>query len=239
MLALGSSRTRQIEWHTLVPSLLTPDSNVLDLGANVGRFSREIVHRFDCTCHAIEPNPELLALVPIHPRIKTYEYAISSRQTRLPLYAGPNSLAASLVKSKVHDGDDSSIMVESIDLPSFINKHIVGPISLIKMDIEGSEIEVLESLTDEFLVSIPSLSIEFHDFCNLTPADVVERAARRLERLGFYYLRMSGIGHQDTLFVNRRRTTFGDSDYLVTRYLDRYTRALKRIVRRRIGLPIG
>jgi FkbM family methyltransferase len=239
MLALGSSRTQAIEWHTLVPALLVPESNVLDLGANVGAFSRQIVERFDCICHAVEPDPKLLAAIPRHPRIRTYAYAISSRQTRLALYLSPNSLASSIINPDVHGAMDSAIMVESIDLTTFINKHVVGPISLIKMDIEGAEVEVLDSLTDDFLISIPSLTVEFHDFCKLTPSDVVERIATRLERLGFYYLRMSGIGHQDTLFVNRQCTTFGRSDDLVTRYFARNIRGLQRVVRRRLGFPIG
>jgi FkbM family methyltransferase len=239
MLALGSSRTQVIEWHTLVPALLVPKSNILDLGANMGRFSSQIVERFDCICHAVEPDPKLLATIPDHPRIKTYEYAISSQQARLALYHGSNSLAASIINPGIHGASDSMIMVESIDLETFIDKHVVGPISLIKMDIEGAEVEVLDSLTDEFLVSIPSLTIEFHDFCNLTPPRVVERIVTRLEGLGFYYLRMSGIGHQDTLFVNRRQTTFGRSDDLVTRYLARNIRGLRRVVRRRLGFPIG
>ena len=103
------------------------------------------------------------------------------------------------------------------------------------MDIEGAEVEVLDSLTDELLVSIPQISVEFHDFCNLTPIDMVNRIATRLQTLGFYYLRMSGVGHQDTLFVNRRQATFGQSDDMITRFLVRNVRGFRRVVRRRLA----
>ncbi len=112
-----------------------------------------------------------------------------------------------------------------------------GPISLIKMDIEGAEVEVLDSLTDELLVSIPQLSVEFHDFCGITPVDTVSRIVTRLQTLDFFYLRMSGVGHQDTLFVNRRQAAFGQSDEIITRLLVRNVRGIRRIVRRRLGLP--
>jgi len=133
--------------------------------------------------------------------------------------------------------DDLDVLVDAIDLGTFIEQHVSGPVSLIKMDIEGAEVQVLDSLADELLVSIPQISVEFHDFCNVTPPDTVKRIATRLQTLGFYYLRMSGVGHQDTLFVNRRQTTFNQSDEMMTRFLVRNVRGLRRIVRRRLGLP--
>ncbi|MGO9919129.1 MAG: FkbM family methyltransferase [Isosphaeraceae bacterium] len=237
MLALGSSRTRPIHWHTLVPALLIPDSHVLDLGANVGRFSWEIACGFDCICHAVEPDPELLAHVPSHSRIKKYAYAIAARQAPTVLHRGTNRLGASIVGSSDRGSDDSRVRVDGIDLGTFIEQHVSGPISLIKMDIEGAEVEVLDSLTDELLVSIPQLSVEFHDFCGITPVDTVSRIVTRLQTLDFFYLRMSGVGHQDTLFVNRRQAAFGQSDEIITRLLVRNVRGIRRIVRRRLGLP--
>jgi len=237
MLALGSSRTQAIHWHTIVPSLLIPDSHVLDLGANVGRFALEIAEGFDCICHAVEPDPELLAHIPSHPRIKKYGYAIAARQAPAVLHRGTNRLGASIVDSSYLRSDDSRVRVNGIDLATFIEQHVSGPISLIKMDIEGAEVEVLDSLTDELLVSIPQISVEFHDFCSLTPVDTVSRIATRLQTLDFYYLRMSGVGHHDTLFVNRRQATFGQSDDIITRFLVRNVRGIRRIVRRRLGLP--
>jgi FkbM family methyltransferase len=237
MLALGVSRTRAIHWHTIVPSLLVPDSHVLDLGANLGSFSTAIVDEFPCICHAVEPDPELLACIPEHPRINKYGYAIAARRAPVVLHTGANRLGASILDSSPRTPDDSGAMVEGIDLTAFIEQHVSGPISLIKMDIEGAEVEVLDSLTDQLLLSIPQISVEFHDFCNLTPPETVLRIANRLENLGFYYLRMSGVGHQDTLFVNRRKSQFGKSDDMITRSLVRNVRGFRRVVRRRLGLP--
>ena len=236
MLALGPSQTRSIHWHTLVPALLPPGANVLDLGANVGYFSTEMVQNFDCTCHAVEPDPELLAIVPDHPRVRKHGYAVADRRAPLMLSRNSNRLAARIVDSPAGAAEGSAIAVEGIDLTSFIDQHVSGPVSLIKMDIEGAEIQVLDSLSDDLLRSVPQISVEFHDFCGLTPPDVVSRVVHRLEALGFFYIRMSGIGHQDTLFVNRRQSRFKTSDYLATRLWVRNVRGLRRVVRRRLGL---
>ncbi len=229
MLALGSSRTQAIHWHTVVPSLLIPDSHVLDLGANVGHFSLDIAHGFDCISHAVEPDPGILAHIPSHPRIKKYGYVIAARQAPVVLHRGIDRLGATIVDSPYPRSDGSKVKVDGIDLATFIEQHVSGPISLIKMDIEGAEVEVLDSLTDELLASIPQISVEFHDFCGLTPVNTVRRIATRLQTLDFFYLRMSGVGHQDTLFVNRRQAAFGQSDYTVTRFLVRNVRGIRRI----------
>jgi FkbM family methyltransferase len=238
MLALGMSQTRSIHWHTLVPGLLPPGSNVLDLGANVGLFSLEMVRLFDCCCHAVEPDPELLAAIPDNPRIRKHGYAIADRRAPLVLNRSSNRLGARILDSPTGGSVENSLMVEGIDLTSFIDRHVEGPISLIKMDIEGAELQVLDSLSDDLLRSVAQFSVEFHDFCGLTSADEVARVARRLEALGFFYVRMSGVGHQDTLFVNRRQSKFKTSDHLATRLFVRNVRGLRRVVRRGLGLAI-
>jgi hypothetical protein len=50
-------------------------------------------------------------------------------------------------------------------------------------------------------------------------------------------MRMSGVGHQGTLFVNGRQRVFGQSDEIITRLLARNVRGFRRTVRRRPGLP--
>ena len=233
MLALGKSQTLSVHWHTLLPSLLAPGGHVLDLGANVGSFSSEIAHRFGCTCHAVEPDPELRAHIVDGPLVHTYGYAMAGRRATASLRRGANTLAASIVG----EGDGGAMEVETIDLASFLEAHVDGPVALVKMDIEGAEIQMLDATPDAVLASIPQLSVEFHDFCGLTPAAEVRRVARRLEGLGFHYLRMSGVGHQDTLFVHRRLAPFARSDALATRLVTRNARGLRRVVRRMLGLP--
>ena len=69
--------TRPIHWHTLVPGLLGPGRAVVDLGANIGLFCREILRDFRCTVYAVEPDPELRALIPRGPRVNVLGYAIA------------------------------------------------------------------------------------------------------------------------------------------------------------------
>merc|ERR1712037_533243 len=59
---------------------------------------------------------------------------------------------------------------------------------LIKMDIEGSELDVLEELNGTDFVKILALTVEFHVFSPLTSRWVVERVARVMKRLQSHFV---------------------------------------------------
>jgi hypothetical protein len=50
--------------------------NVVDYGANVGRFSSEIIRRFDCLCYAVEPAPDTFSKIPITANLHRYNFAL-------------------------------------------------------------------------------------------------------------------------------------------------------------------
>ena len=234
----GLRPTRSICWHTLDPMLLQPGRAVLDLGANIGSFSRRVVEEFGCICYSFEPDPELCRLIPRHPNIRVFEQAIAPTTGSAVLRVGKNRLGATILPAECEAGE-REVTVLTMSLPDLLREHVKEPIAAVKMDIEGAEVGVIDSMTDDLLRSLPQMTIEFHDFNRQTPPEEVRRVADRLRSLGFFYMRMSGVGHQDTLFVNRDRARFGWADYFVTRYVSRNVRGGRRVIRRKLGLPVG
>ena len=53
-----------VETHTILPDIVSPGSIVVDCGANVGRFSLEMIRRFGCLCYAIEAAPDTFSKIP-------------------------------------------------------------------------------------------------------------------------------------------------------------------------------
>jgi hypothetical protein len=129
------------------------------------------------------------------------------------------------------------IEVQAVSLQEFLQIARLNHVDLIKFDIEGSEIQVLESCSDEFLRRVPQLTIEFHDFLSLsnpsrTPRAAVERAVYRLQKLGFFVVKMWRRAYGDTLFINRRLTSARLVECLAARYITRNWWGLKRIISR-------
>src|SRR6516165_8057535 len=65
-----------IETHTILPDIILPGSIVVDCGANVGRFSSEMIRRFGCLCYAIEAAPDTFDKIPIMPNLHRYNFAV-------------------------------------------------------------------------------------------------------------------------------------------------------------------
>jgi FkbM family methyltransferase len=130
---------------------------MFDVGANIGLYSRLAVQearRFGCgiEVHAFEPSPaaadRLGGLVGHEAFIKVVRVALSDRTGEAPLHAGETGSGhASLV---LRDSPDSlvtgAITVKLQRLDDYLKQNDLGRIDLLKIDVEGSELAVLQGL---------------------------------------------------------------------------------------------
>ena len=193
-----------VEWHTFLPRGVDSNSIVLDLGANHGSFSDKMQRYFGCFCHAIEASPILWRELNATRQYKVYNYALTDKNGMLEFNISTEDMGSSILDITETDRVDT-VDVEGIRLDSFLDKYGIERVDLLKIDIEGAEVGMFDSLSDEFLQEVPQITVEFHDFCKVTPESEVKRISQRLEKLGFRYFRMSGHGNQDALFVNHKK----------------------------------
>src|SRR5262249_40815385 len=182
----------------------------------------------------VEPSPEVFSELRQSDLIEKFQVAICGKTGPLEFHIDTNDLASSLHKAPQSKEVDV-VTVRGVRLEDFTQELGLKTVSLLKMDIEGAEIEVLDSCSDAFLKSIPQLTIEFHDFCGMVSRAEVQRVVARLQRLGFFYVRMSRVGNQDTLFINQDLCRISTWERLYIKYLVRNWRGLKRVVQRRLG----
>jgi hypothetical protein len=74
------------------------------------------------------------------------------------------------------------------------------------------------------------MTVEFHDFCGITPKREVGETIGRLERLGFFSVKMSRVGHQDTWLVNRAACKIGAGESRFIKYVVRHWLGPKRVL---------
>ena len=76
-------------------------------------------------------------------------------------------LSEDITRNRIGDeqiGPGSLVRVSGRHLAGIVCELGVTDIEVLKMDIEGAELEVIDSLDDEFLRNISQITIEFHDF---------------------------------------------------------------------------
>jgi FkbM family methyltransferase len=136
---------------------------IVDLGANVGYSSAYFLSQFkSCSVIAVEPDPENFAelqknVAPYRDRVMAIQAAVWPISERITLnHPGQGEEWGVRVKPSF-DGT-----VESITVPELLRVSGQDRISLLKIDIEGAEIELFRSGTEEWLHKVDNIVIELH-----------------------------------------------------------------------------
>lgn len=192
--------------HSFFDELIDPRGTVLDLGANVGRFATLMTERYPCRCVAIEPAPNEFKQIPSSSRIEAHNLAVSGEPGEVVLNLTANSECNSLGKVPGHNYTDS-VRVQAVTLDGALELASADRVSLLKFDIEGSEIDVLGTAAPALLRRFDQITVEFHDGYDMTPEAVVRDTIRKVRDAGFhvFYFYRGPRRHVDVLFVNRLR----------------------------------
>ncbi|MDJ0736971.1 MAG: FkbM family methyltransferase [Nostocaceae cyanobacterium] len=149
---------------------------VVDIGANIGLFTIQVSQNSpDCRIAAFEPFPEnfnCLSNNIINFGLKNstvHQYAVSNNYRQDVIVTnGSRSLDNHLRKQSENNSlQSNNISVNVIPLEGIFDILKSPEISLMKIDIEGAERDIFESVNEKTLKCIHSLAIEYHD--NLCP----------------------------------------------------------------------
>lgn len=160
-----------------VVAMLRPGDVVLDCGANMGEITVRLAQS-PATVHAFEPDPDCFAHLRMRfadtPNVVLHNAAVGASAGRLTLFkgtSGSGSLEASSVKNTLLSGgrgvdEENGIPVDVLDLPAFIAGQLAEGrnIAFLKVDIEGTEIELLNKLHADGLLARLGLTVaETHE----------------------------------------------------------------------------
>jgi FkbM family methyltransferase len=148
---------------------------ILDIGANIGNHSLFFAKFLNCEMvYSFEPFPTNIVLlkenlVNFRHKSKIYEIALSNKEGTLPLY---NSQADNFGGFSLHSYSNgtSFIINPSVNVITLDSLNLDN-ISMIKIDVENHENEVLEGAKQTILRNKPIIFIEnlFHGFPNVCP----------------------------------------------------------------------
>lgn len=175
---------------------LSKSNLVIDVGANVGLVS-EVLAQSGARVIAFEPNPtafeKLRGVAHRYGNIELRNEAtgIKNQQVKLFLHKDTNTThkdlteGSSLLSDKPNVSANNFELVNEIDFAQYL-KSLDEPVELIKMDIEGYEIELVNHLLEENAIrNVNRFYIETHErkFVNL--AIPTEKLKAKIKKEGY------------------------------------------------------
>jgi len=117
-----------------------------------------------------------------------------------------------------------------VTLAEFRRLASVDHVDLLKIDIEGAEIDLFGSCSDSELKEIGQITVEFHSFIYADQHHSVLQVLERMADIGFWVIPFR-LDYSDVLFVNRS-TGISASEIAYLRTFVKYSRAIMRRLRR-------
>lgn len=166
-------------------SMLRPTDLVLDCGANVGDITLPLAQT-GAHVHAFEPDPYAFGVLTERaghlPNVTLHNAAVGVSAGKIKLFRAANfddnpkggSVKSTVVRGGRSIDESATISVDLIDFPAFLREKIGahGEIAFLKMDIEGAELDLLETMLSQELINDIRLTVaetHEHKFKELRP----------------------------------------------------------------------
>lgn len=197
-----------IKEHTFFDDMFNQEIVLIDLGACMGEFTNELNRRYKIKkAILVEANPNNFRLLPNKDNYVLHNKIVSTRSGEtFPFY---EDLTSPYNGSMVFEGVNRVVHnIETISLDDIIMENNITNIDILKIDIEGSEYDILTETSDEILNMCKQITIEFHDFLDLSLKPKTLEIIKRFENLGFSMISSSaswgyGTDHYDVLFYKK------------------------------------
>ncbi|MGE7752397.1 FkbM family methyltransferase [Lysinibacillus fusiformis] len=142
---------------------LNKDSIVIDLGGYMGQWTSDIYSKYNANVFVFEPIPEYCEFIKKrfekNPKIKVYECGLADRQYISKIYLNEDATTT------FGDIDSPYYNVELIEYSNFMKTNNLNTIDLIKINIEGGEFDLLDSIIkNDDVKNFKHIQVQFHDF---------------------------------------------------------------------------
>jgi FkbM family methyltransferase len=156
------------------PSRITPGGVVLDIGANIGSFSL-FAAKHMALVYAIEPEPNNLnalrknvELNNMSDSIVIVPLALGKNKNRVRI---TNEGGGSTTKESKLDGS----IVDQVTLDDIFSTYNIKAVDVLKMDVEGSELDIISATSKENMNKCRYITLEFDVRVGLRMGEIVTK----------------------------------------------------------------
>lgn len=173
----------------LSPDYLDQNSIIYSLGIGEDiSFDKAVIHQHQCQVYGFDPTPKSIHWIKsqnVHSNFHFYDFGISNRTEKIDFYLPKNSehVSGSIITHK-NINKDNKVNVEMKTLKDTMLQLGHQHIDVLKMDIEGSEYDVIENILNSD-IPITQILIEFHDRFFTNGTLKTKQAVKQLNEKGY------------------------------------------------------
>src|SRR5713101_5288205 len=205
---------RRLRGHSFFGTLLPKPAVVADFGAHRGEFFAAVKAQYPVSrALLLEADPVLA---------ESLKGTFSNEADVLHAALVGENKGGTITFTRSTEPEASSIFSERVAVYGVVNqvkvptmdfaealRHLGGRADLAKLDIEGAEVEVLQTARPSDLAACSQLSVEFHDNRQPITRRDVDRLCQRMRCEGYGIVNASWPQVDDVLFVNLRGNAAG------------------------------
>ncbi len=144
---------------------------VFDIGSNLGNylnFVSKVFSKKDIELHSFEPIKDLLKHQKVnHGKLIKNNVAITNKSGKIKFYERKISSQSSIFQSSNLNKDNilGTYDVDTINIVDYIDENRISNIDILKIDVEGNELEILNSLKnhlDRLCIKIIKIETSYH-----------------------------------------------------------------------------
>jgi FkbM family methyltransferase len=198
---------RRFKEHSFFGSLLPQKAIVADFGAHRGEFFAALKSEYSISrAVLVEANPTLAESL-------KETFGKESDVVHAAVVGGNSKGAVMFTRST--NPESSSIfrewsaaygIADQVDVPAINLSNVIqelgGRVDLVKVDVEGAEIGMLQNASVSDLASCGQLTVEFHDRRPPLTRSDVDDVCRRMRAEGYLIVKPNWPNVDDVLFVN-------------------------------------
>lgn len=143
--------TYEKEDSEMIYKLISPESHIIDIGANIGWYTLHIARMLTSgSIHCFEPIPETFQKLQDNIQINGLSnivcnpIALSEKKQQLSFYYNPKQTGASSSRNITENDEVVKLELDSITLDDYVAMKQLTQIDFIKCDVEGAELFVFQ-----------------------------------------------------------------------------------------------
>ncbi len=190
----------------LNPDLINENSIVYSIGIGEDvSFDLDVINQFNCNVFGFDPTPKSISWVKSQSLNKLFvfnEYGISKKSGLIKFYLPQNKNHVSGSSRKNSNLDDDELI--EVPMKSFIdivNSYNHAKVDVLKIDIEGSEYDVLIDILKSG-IEVKQILIEFHHRMFKNGARLTKDSINLLNDFGFKLFAFSD-SHEELSFIHK------------------------------------